>query len=146
VLTPEFSALEGTVLGGRFEVRRILARGGFATIFDGSDRRTQKPCAVKIFRQELSEKSWMARRFQHEVSALQQIQHPNVVGIYGHGETPARSPYLAMELVTGKTLRDLLRETKLDQIRTAAISVKSAVPSPKSMRAKSAIAILNPKT
>ena len=119
VLTPEMGGLEGAVLDSRFEVLRVLARGGFATVFEGRDLLTQQPCAVKIFRHELTEKSWMARRFQQEVSALQQIHHPNVVGIYGHGDAPNGAPYLAMELIVGKTLRELLSETKLTRAQVA---------------------------
>jgi hypothetical protein len=119
VLTPETGQLEGAVLDGRFEVGRILARGGFATVFEGRDLHNGQPCAVKIFRHELTEKSWMARRFQQEVSALQQIHHPNVVAIYGHGNAPSGAPYLAMELIAGKTLRDILSQTKLDHAQVA---------------------------
>jgi tRNA A-37 threonylcarbamoyl transferase component Bud32 len=119
VLTPEMGGLEGTTLDGQFALSRILARGGFATVFEGRDLHTQQPCALKIFRHELTEKSWMARRFQQEVSALQQIHHPNVVGIYGHGNAPNGAPYLAMELIAGKTLRDLLNETQLTRAQIA---------------------------
>jgi len=119
VLTPDTGGLEGSVLDGRFEVRRIVARGGFATVFEGRDLRDGRACAVKIFRHELSEKSWMARRFQQEVSALQQIHHPNVVAIYGHGTALTGTPYLAMEFISGKTMREVLSETKLDSVRVA---------------------------
>jgi len=100
-------------------VGRIMARGGFATVFEGRDLLEDKPCAVKIFRHELTEKSWMGRRFQQEVMALKQIQHVNVVGIYGHGAAPGGAPYLAMELVEGETLREVLKETQLDRRRVA---------------------------
>jgi len=118
-LTPDIAGLQGAVLDGRFEVGRILARGGFATVFEGRDSQQGRACAVKIFRHELLEKNWMAKRFQQEVSALQQIQHANVVRIYGHGTAPSDAPYLAMELIVGKTLRELLTETRLDRQRTA---------------------------
>ncbi len=119
VLAPDTGGLEGTVLDDRFEVLRILARGGFATVFKGRDLLRDRACAVKIFRHELSEKSWMARRFQQEVSALQQIDHRNVVGIYGHGSALSGAPYLAMEFISGKTLREVLSEGRLDTARIA---------------------------
>ena len=120
VLSPESQGVKGTLLDGRFEVRRVIERGGFATVWEGRDRQHEgRTCAVKIFRHELLDNSWMAKRFQQEVSALTQVNHPNVVGIYGHGSVNNGAPYLAMEFIEGKTLRDVLRETKLQYRQTA---------------------------
>jgi len=113
-LSPELQQLEGAVLDSRFEVGRVLARGGFATIVEGRDlRRDGRPCAVKIFRQELTDKEWVLKHFQQEVLALEKIEHPNVVRIYGHGATPRGAPYLVMERITGKTLREVLEQGRL---------------------------------
>jgi serine/threonine protein kinase len=105
-LWPELQQLNGTLLDFRFEIGHVLARGGFATVVEGRDiQEGGRACAMKIFRQELLDKDWMARRFRHEVLALATIHHPNVVRIYGHGTTPAGSPYLVVEFIDGKTLR-----------------------------------------
>ena len=77
-------------------------------------------CAVKIFRQELKEKEWIERRFRQEVSALTQICHPNVVGIYGHGTARDGAPYLAMEFIEGDTLREALNKSRLGRKCVAA--------------------------
>jgi protein kinase-like protein/two component regulator with propeller domain len=119
-LSPELQQLDGTVLDSRFEVGRVLARGGFATVAEGRDLRQEgRPCAVKIFRHELTDNNWMTRRFKQEVLALEKIRHPNVVGIYGHGTTPRGSPYLVMEFVDGQTLRERLEEGRLTPQQTA---------------------------
>lgn len=119
-LSSELLELDGKLLDSRFEVGRVLARGGFATVVEGRDMKEGgRPCAVKIFRQELIDKDWMARRFRQEVLALATIHHPNVVRIYGHGTTPAGSPYLVMEFVDGKTLRRVLEEGMLAPYLTA---------------------------
>ena len=108
-LSPELFELDGALLDGRFEVGRVLARGGFATVAEGRDlQEAGRPCAIKIFRSDLMDNEWMTRRFQQEVLALEKIHHPNVVGIYGHGSTPKGSLYLVMEFVDGQTLRELL--------------------------------------
>jgi tRNA A-37 threonylcarbamoyl transferase component Bud32/ligand-binding sensor domain-containing protein len=113
-LSPELQQLDGAVLESRFKVGHVLARGGFATIVEGRDlQQNGRPCAIKIFRQELVDKEWLTRRFHQEVRALAQIDHPNVVRIYGYGTTPSGTPYLAMEFIDGKTLRDLLEERRL---------------------------------
>jgi tRNA A-37 threonylcarbamoyl transferase component Bud32 len=119
-LSPEIQSLEGALLNSRFEVGRVLARGGFATVIEGRDREQNgRPCAVKIFRQHLLDKEWAAKRFQQEVLALEQIRHANVVTIYGHGKTPLGSPYLVMEFVNGKTLRESLSAGNLGRGETA---------------------------
>ncbi len=120
VLSPEIQSLKGKVLDSRFEVGRILARGGFATVVEGRDlQRDGLPCAVKIFRRELVDKDWMAKRFRHEVSALEQILHANVVRIYGHGTTREGSLYLVMEFIDGQTLREILESRSIGQRETA---------------------------
>jgi tRNA A-37 threonylcarbamoyl transferase component Bud32 len=118
--SPELQQLNGTLLDSRFEIGRVLARGGFATVVEGRDlKEGGRACAVKIFRQELIDKEWMERRFRQEVLALATIHHPNVVRIFGHGTTPGGSPYLVMEFVDGKTLRQVLEEGKLTPQLTA---------------------------
>ncbi len=117
-LSPEAHQLDGTVLDSRYEVGHLLARGGFAAVFKGRDlQQGNAPCAIKVFRQELVDKAWIARRFQQEVSALEQIRHPNVVSILGHGTTPGGAPYLVMEFIEGQTLRDLLETGALPLAR-----------------------------
>jgi eukaryotic-like serine/threonine-protein kinase len=120
VLSPEMQHLHGTLLDSRFEISHFMARGGFATVFQGRDMTDGgRACAVKVFRQELVDKDWMMRRFRQEVSALAKIYHPNVVRIYGHGLTPTGSPYLVMEFIDGKTLRQVLNEGGLAIHQTA---------------------------
>jgi Protein kinase domain len=108
-LSPELQGLSGMTLDGRFEVGRILARGGFATVVEGRDlQRGGLPCALKIFRQDFADKEWLGKHFQREVNALAAICHPNIVTVYGYGATPLGTPYLAMEFIDGSTLRDIL--------------------------------------
>jgi tRNA A-37 threonylcarbamoyl transferase component Bud32/ligand-binding sensor domain-containing protein len=114
-LSSELSNLEGTRLDGRFAVGELLARGGFASVLNGSDMaHGSRPCAIKIFRQELRDKKWMERRFKQEVAALERINHPNVVDIYGSGQLASGAFYLVMEFVDGETLRERFQAGKLD--------------------------------
>jgi hypothetical protein len=114
-LSPELHHLDGALLDSRFQVGRILARGGFAVVAEGRDLQQEGArCAIKIFRKELVDKEWMRRRFDQEVLALGQIHHPNVVRIFGSGALPGDTLYLAMEFIDGATLRELLEAGKLD--------------------------------
>jgi len=118
--SPEVQGLVGGVLGQRYKLDRILARGGFSTVLYGEDLAAQnQPCAIKVFRQELSDKDWLLRHFEREVAILQQIRHRNVVAISGHGMTPEGSPYLVMEFIPGITLRELLGSGSLPPVQTA---------------------------
>jgi len=118
-LLPEVHELTGTLLDARFEIGDLLARGGFANVFSGYDRGQQRRCAVKVFRNEIKDKAWIQRRFEQEVAALKRIQHPNVVSIYAHGAVPSGAPYLVMEFVEGRNLREALEAGPLPPRRTA---------------------------
>jgi serine/threonine-protein kinase len=118
-LLPDVNELAGTVLDSRFEVRDLLARGGFANVMDGYDLQQKQRCAVKIFRNEVKDKAWIQRGFEQEVAALQKVHHRNVVSIYAHGSAPSGAPYLVMEFVQGRNLREILENGALPPRRTA---------------------------
>jgi tRNA A-37 threonylcarbamoyl transferase component Bud32/ligand-binding sensor domain-containing protein len=126
-LSPE-SQWVGTTLDRRYEVLDLLARGGFASVLKGRDLSDAgRWCAIKIFRHEVIDETWLAHRFQQEISALEQIRHPSVVSIYGHGLTPAGAPFLVMEFIAGGTLRDLLNAGPLPAQRAASLLLQAAV-------------------
>jgi serine/threonine-protein kinase len=118
--------MAGTLLDGRFEVRKVLARGGFATVLTGYDKREGRICAVKIFRSEVRSKASIFKGFEQEVAALKEIRHPNVVSIYADGRTPDGAPYLAMEFIAGESLRDILNNKPLPRLRTARLLAQLA--------------------
>lgn len=108
-LSPEADSLIGTRVDGRYEIGHILSVGGFATVVRARDLQNQgQLCAVKIFRYEFGDRAWIRHRFEQEISALEQLSHPNVVRITGHGTIESGAPYLVMEFIYGQTLRDHL--------------------------------------
>ncbi len=120
-LLPEVQELEGTLLDSRFQVGGLLARGGFANVLDGFDAVQKQRCAIKVFRGEVKDKAWVERRFEQEVAALKKVRHANVVSIYAHGTAPSGAPYLIMEFVDGRNLREVLESGPLPPRRTARI-------------------------
>ncbi len=120
-LLPEVHELAGTLLDSRFEVGDLLARGGFANVMEGYDRVQKRRCAVKVFRSEVKDMAWIRRRFEQEVIALQKVRHPNVVSIYAHGSAPSGAPYLVMEFIEGRSLREVLENGALSLDRAARI-------------------------
>ncbi len=115
-LSPEVESLVGTVVDGRYAIGHILSVGGFATVARARDLGDGgKLCAIKIFRYELGDQSWVRHRFEQEVTALEQLEHPNIVRITGHGQVDSGAPYLAMEFIAGRSLRELLDEERRER-------------------------------
>jgi tRNA A-37 threonylcarbamoyl transferase component Bud32 len=115
---PEVHQITGTLLDSRFTVGNLLARGGFANVMRGYDHTQKQPCAIKIFRTQVKSKAWIHRSFDQEVAALQKVRHPNVVSIYAYGHTPSGVPYLVMEFVEGRNLREIVEDGPLPARRT----------------------------
>ncbi|UQX87222.1 Stk1 family PASTA domain-containing Ser/Thr kinase [Jatrophihabitans telluris] len=99
----------GRVLDGRYRVKQSLARGGMSTVYTGLDERLDREVAIKVMSSALSTDPAFADRFTREARVAARLSHPNAVSVYDQG-TDAGHVFLIMELVRGRTLRDLLRE------------------------------------
>lgn len=102
------------VLGGRYELDGTLGRGGMAEVKRARDLRLSRDVAVKQLRIDLASDPTFQERFRREAQAAAGLNHPNIVAVYDTGEeadpaTGVMVPYIVMELVEGRTLRDLLR-------------------------------------
>lgn len=119
-MAPEAERLIGSVLDGRYEIGHILSVGGFATVARARDlRQNHRLCAVKIFHYELGDRDWIRHRFEHEVAALEQLSHPNIVRITGHGAIDTGAPYLVMDFIHGRSVRQLLENGALPATQIA---------------------------
>ncbi|MFP5417002.1 MAG: Stk1 family PASTA domain-containing Ser/Thr kinase [Actinomycetes bacterium] len=103
------------VLGGRYQLARVIGRGGMAIVSQARDLRLGREVAVKELRIDLAGDSTFQARFRREAQAAAGLNHPNIVSVYDTGEetdprTHVPVPYIVMELVQGRTLRDILRE------------------------------------
>jgi serine/threonine-protein kinase len=101
--------LIGTVIGGRYEVKRVLGEGGMGTVYGVRHRSLDKAFALKVMRADMARQSELAERFIQEARAAAAIGHPNIVQITDFGEQPNRAPYFVMELLDGVSLSKLLR-------------------------------------
>ena len=99
----------GRLLDGRYRVESLIATGGMATVYLGTDTRLDRTVALKIMHAELANDEDFVRRFVGEARSVARLSHPNVVGVYDQG-ADGRTLYLAMEYVPGRNLRDLLNE------------------------------------
>jgi serine/threonine protein kinase/beta-lactam-binding protein with PASTA domain len=99
----------GRVLEGRYRVRERLARGGMSTVYSALDERLDREVAVKVMSAALSTDPAFADRFAREARVAARLSHLNAVSVYDQGADDGHV-FLVMELVRGRTLRDLLRE------------------------------------
>jgi serine/threonine-protein kinase len=99
----------GRVLEGRYRVVARLARGGMSTVYSAVDMRLDREVAVKVMSAALSTDPAFADRFAREARVAARLSHPNAVAVFDQG-TDGSHVFLVMELVRGRTLRDLIRE------------------------------------
>ncbi|MFL6062879.1 MAG: Stk1 family PASTA domain-containing Ser/Thr kinase [Marmoricola sp.] len=103
-------------IGGRYEIGELLGRGGMAEVRKGTDIRLGRTVAVKRLRTDLASDATFQARFRREAQSAASLNHPAIVSVYDTGEEMATDgsnvaqPYIVMEYVAGRTLRDILRE------------------------------------
>ncbi|WP_392542317.1 Stk1 family PASTA domain-containing Ser/Thr kinase [Oryzobacter telluris] len=102
-------ALIGRTLDGRYKVLRRVADGGMATVYLALDERLDREVALKIMRQHLVHDDSFVTRFRREARAAASLSHPNVVAVFDQGADEDHI-FLAMEYVSGKTLREVLND------------------------------------
>jgi eukaryotic-like serine/threonine-protein kinase len=103
------------LLGGRYELDGIVGRGGMAEVFRARDIRLDRIVAVKTLREDLARDATFQARFRREAQSAASLNHPSIVAVYDTGEDndgPSHVPYIVMEYVDGRTLRDLLRDDR----------------------------------
>jgi hypothetical protein len=96
-------------LGPKYQVRRLLGRGGFAEVYEVWDQDLERRLAVKVLRPDVAWTPGMLDRFRHETKAVAKFSHPNILTIHFVGEGEG-IVYYAMPLVEGQSLADLLRQ------------------------------------
>ena len=99
--------LVGQLLDGRYQITHRLARGGMATVYVATDIRLTRTVAVKVMHIGLGDDAEFARKFDREARSAAKLSHPNVVSVFDQGHDDGR-PYIVMEYVEGRTLRDIL--------------------------------------
>lgn len=106
------------MLDGRYRIDARIAAGGMATVYRGVDTRLDRVLALKVMHPALAADAAFVDRFIREAKSVARLAHPNVVAVFDQG-TDGPYVYLAMEYVSGCTLRDVLRERGALQPRAA---------------------------
>lgn len=98
------------------QIVRLLGEGSMGQVFLAREPRLERLVAVKLLRGEFASDEAVRGRFEREARAAARISHPNVAGIYRIGNLPGDVPYIVMEYVEGRTLRELMRAGALREI------------------------------
>jgi eukaryotic-like serine/threonine-protein kinase len=105
-----FTPGPGAVVEDRYELTRVIGRGGMGEIWEAHDRQLEGPCAIKFILQHLANDKEVRSRFAREAKAVARLRTPHAVHIFSVGEEQ-QTPYLAMELLQGETLYTVLERT-----------------------------------
>ena len=107
---------------GRFEILKVLGRGGMGTVYKARDVKLDRVVALKILAQKWLNDAEFIARFEREAKAVSALTHPNIVQSFGSGRLSWR-PYLMMEFVDGESLGHLLRvNRRLDEFRALTVA------------------------
>src|ERR1700750_159577 len=103
------------LLGGRYELDGVVGRGGMAEVYRARDLLLDRTVAIKTLRADLARDQTFQARFRREAQSAASLNHPSIVAVYDTGEDDtdgSHIPYIVMEYVDGRTLRDLLRDDR----------------------------------
>ncbi len=100
----------GEVLAGKYRIDGLLKTGGMGAVYRATHMMLQKPIAVKLIKPELVTAQDTVARFLREARAASQLNHPNIVTIHDLGQTEDGTLYIAMELVPGISLKELVKK------------------------------------
>jgi eukaryotic-like serine/threonine-protein kinase len=110
---------------GPYEILAPLGAGGMGEVYRARDARLGREVALKVLPPELSENRDRLSRFEQEARSASALNHPNIVTVHDIGRSDATS-YIAMELVEGKTLRELSSGDPLPVRRVLTLAVQIA--------------------
>lgn len=114
------------VLAGRYALRGLLGQGGMADVELAFDQVLDRRVAAKILHARYADDPSFVARFRREAQAVASLNHPNIVAVYDTGEQDGR-PFIVMEYVAGRSLREILNREGVLPERAAEIAGDAAL-------------------
>jgi serine/threonine-protein kinase len=125
------SAFVGVTLGGRYQLQRVIGRGGMSTVHRAFDTVLERTVAIKLMHRNQARDSGQLERFRREARAMARLIHPHIVTLIDAGEAELegrwpgegeaeRVPYIVFEYVEGETLKERIR-------REGALEIEQAI-------------------
>lgn len=102
--------LLGRVIAGKFKVEKLLGVGGMGRVYQARHLVLDKIIALKVLHPQYAEDETLVHRFQREARAASRIEHPNIIQIFDFGQDPDGTLYMAMELLRGRDLDQVIVE------------------------------------
>jgi len=122
--------LTGRTIAGRYNILRRLGEGGMGVVYSAMDTRLEKQVAIKVLKEDFAHRSDVVARFTQEAKSAARIKHENVLDVTDYGATEDGSFYIAMELLVGTDLADVLQKEgaiELHRALNVAIQVTRAL-------------------
>lgn len=108
----------GIMLEQKYRIVELIGTGGMAQVYRAVDESTRRSVAIKVLKAEFRDNAEFLRRFEREARAVLHLSHDNIVRAYGVGEYDGM-PYIVLEYVEGRTLKEILQERGAMPQRTA---------------------------
>ena len=113
------------LIAGRYRIGQLVGRGGMAEVYEGYDTRLGRTVAIKLLKSDLANDASFEAKFRQEAQASARMAHPSIVRIYDAGEEETndangnvvKTPFIVMELVRGRLLRELTQEGAVEVTR-----------------------------
>ncbi|GAA1618523.1 Stk1 family PASTA domain-containing Ser/Thr kinase [Leucobacter chromiireducens] len=119
---------EQRILAGRYAIGEFVGQGGMATVYRGTDTKLGRQVAIKVMKADLAGDDQFRSRFRQEAQSASRMAHPTVVRVFDAGDDliqtadgPKRLPFIVMEYVEGRNLREIMAERKLSSSEAARI-------------------------
>jgi serine/threonine protein kinase len=121
---------EHRLLAGRYRIGEVIGRGGMANVYSGRDERLGRQVAIKLLRSSLASDPVFRTRFKQEAQAASRMAHPTIVRVFDAGEEKVREPggfegvvpFIVMEFVEGRLLKDIIKEGPVDSAEAIRIT------------------------
>ncbi len=109
-------SLIGTKLFGDYTITRKLGEGGMGAVYLANQPTINQDIAIKVLHGKAAESAEIKERFNREARVISMLTHPNIIRVFIFGRTPSNLMYLAMEFVSGRSLRDELKLGLMDEL------------------------------
>src|SRR3954452_21336522 len=111
------------LVGDRYELGELIGYGAMPEVHRGRDSRLNREVAIKILRPDLARDPSFLNRFRREAHSAAGLNHPSIVAVYDTGEDASPDgtpqPFIVMEYVNGRTLRDIVKSEGRLPVRRA---------------------------